>query len=100
VGKSFEDYAAEYSKKPFPLPMPGGETVPVPNFDIDTQQAMTAAAAGKADPFAGLEVLIGDADAALVAAAWRKLPMEAWLDVLADMRKYFGTKNSEASPAS
>jgi hypothetical protein len=105
VGKSFEDYAAEYAKKPFPLPMPGGDSIPVPNFSIDTQHLMTAAARDDGSPFAGtpfagMEVLIGQDAAAKVAAAWNEVPLEAWLDMLADMRKYFGTKNSAASPPS
>jgi len=105
VAKTFEDYAAEYAKKPFPLPMPGGETMPVPNFSIDTQHLMTAATRDDKSPFygtpfAGMEVLIGQDAAAKVAAAWSEVPLEAWLDMLADMRAYFGAKNSAASPAS
>lgn len=105
MGKSFEDYAAEYAKKPFPLPMPGGGSVPVPNFSIDTQHLMAAAARDEktpfaGTPFAGMEVLIGQDAAAEVMAAWSGVPIEAWLDMLGDMKAYFGAKNSAASPAS
>lgn len=105
MGKSFEDYAAEYAKKPFPLPMPGGESIPVPNFSIDTQHLMVSAARDEKSPFfgtpfAGMEVLTGEEAAAKVAAAWSDVPIEAWQDVLGDMRAYFGAKNSAASPSS
>ena len=59
-----------------------------------------AAAGEQRTLFTGLEVIVGEETAARVAAAWGKLPPEAWNDVMADMREHFGRGNSGASPAS
>jgi hypothetical protein len=105
VGKSFDEYKAEHLREPFPLPMPDGKSIPVPLPTLDQEKAMArasaeAAEAGEWTPFSGLEVVVGDGDAAQIAEAWGDLPSEAWDDVMADMRKHFGRGNSKASPSS
>lgn len=105
MGKSFGQYQAEHTKQPFELPMPDGSTVPLRKGSIDEQRAVrervaAASEAGTLTPFTGIEVLVGDAKAAEVAAAWGELPPEAWDAAMTDMREHFGEGNSQASPAS
>lgn len=99
MGRTFEEYAAEYQRAPFPWPMPGGATVPVPqpSFDV-TRKAVDAAAAGSL--MDAVKVYAGDAAGAQIAEAWGPLPTTALSAVFDDMRKHFGSKNSEASPPS
>lgn len=105
AGKTFEQYRAEHTKAPFPLPMPGGETIPVPHATINSMgEALKAFAdareAGQPSRFAGLEASVGEEGAAKIAAAWGDMPLEAWDAMVEDMGKHFGQGNSEASPPS
>lgn len=105
MAKSFDEYKAEHTREPFPLPMPGGTTVPLRKGSIDEQRAVmervgAAREAGTLTPFTGIEVLTGDAGAAEIASAWGGLPPEAWDAAMTDMRRHFGEGNSEASPPS
>lgn len=105
MGKTFDEYRAEHLKEPFPLPMPDGKPVLLPKDSIEQERAVLAAceaarAAGTLTPFTGLDVLVGEADAARIAEAWAKLPSSAWISAMADMREHFGQGNSDASPSS
>jgi hypothetical protein len=105
VSKTFEQYAAEHTKAPFPLPMPGGESIDVPYGSINQQLAAlraykAAVERGEVDRFAGLEHAVGADDAAKIAEAWGTMPPEAWDAVVEDMREFHGLGNSKASPPS
>jgi len=98
MGKTFEEYAAEYARDPYPFPMPGGASVPVPRPDLKTEMAAVKAATAAETLgdglLAGLQVYAGDTDGKKIADAWEKLPTGALADAVAAMRDYFGTKNS------
>lgn len=98
MGKTFEQYQAEHTAEPFPLPMPDGTTVPVPKASIKETAAVKAAieaarTEGASTPFTGLEVLVGDVAAAAIAEAWGDLPGDAWDDVMKERREHFGEGN-------
>ena len=98
-GKTFEQYAAEYARSPFPWPMPGGASLPVPqpSFDV-TREAVAAATAGSL--MDAVTVYAGAEAGAQIAAAWGPLPSTALSAVFAEMREHFGQGNSKASPSS
>jgi hypothetical protein len=92
-GKTFEEYGAEYARAPFPWPMPGGASVPVPQASFDTtRKAVAAATAGNL--MDAVAVYAGAEAGAQIAAAWGPLPTTAVNAVFEDMRKHFGAKNS------
>lgn len=98
MGKSFDQYKAEHLKEPFPLPMPDGSSIPLKLGTIAEEKAVLdavakARAAGTLTPFTGIEVLVGDVQAAEIAEAWGKLPQTAWDDVMTDRREHFGQGN-------
>lgn len=95
MAKSFDDYRAEHSKEPFPLPMPDGKPVLLPRTTINEQVAVTRAVAeareaGEWTPFTGLEHLVSAEDAERIKDAWGGLGPDAWDAVMADMREHFG----------
>jgi hypothetical protein len=98
VSKSFEQYAAEYAKEPYPFPMPDGKPVLIPVPGLKKEAA--AVAAGNASAtlgeglLAGLRIYAGEADGEKIDAAWGMLPSVALQEAVAEMRDYFGTKNS------
>lgn len=98
MSKTFEQYAAEYARDPFPLPMPGGGSVSVPCPDVTTEvAAYTAAVAAGSLPgglMEGLLVYVAEADREKVSEAWGALPGTALNAVIDEMREYFGSKNS------
>lgn len=98
MAKTFEEYAAEYAKDPYPFPMPGGAPVPVPAPSLKGDAAAVRAASGAATLgeglLAGMRVYVGDAAGEKIAAAWEVLPTAALQEAVAEMRDYFGTKNS------
>jgi hypothetical protein len=91
-GKTFEEYAAEYARAPFPWPMPGGASVPVPQPSFETtRKAVAAAAAGNL--MDAVAVYAGPEAGAQIAEAWGPLPATALSAVFAEMREHFGSKN-------
>jgi hypothetical protein len=108
VGKSFDEYKAEHLKEPFPLPMPDGGPVMIPQPDVNAErEAFTAAnAAGAAGGtyadglLAGLAVYAGEQDGKRIAEAYGQLPAAVLAAVVSDMREHFGQGNSVASPSS
>jgi len=98
MGKTFEEYAAEYARDPYPFPMPGGRSIPVPRPDLKAEtaavKASTAAATLGEGLLAGLRVYAGDAAGQQIADAWEGVPTGALQDAVTEMRDYFGTKNS------
>lgn len=102
AGKSFADYQAEHTKAPFELPMPDGTTIAIPQGSVDEQRKVRAVILASDDPtlFTGIEVIVGDAAAEKIAAAWGTLPVAAWNAVMEDREKHFGRGNSDASPPS
>lgn len=98
MGKTFDDYAAEYKREPFPLPMPGGTTVAVPQPDLKAERAATSAASAAGNLadglMAGLLTYVPEADHVKVEEAWGTLPSTALNAVITEMRDHFGSKNS------
>jgi hypothetical protein len=100
MSKSFEDYAAEAARAPFSFPLPGGESVSIPQPSLEAEQAAIAAANATGQLIDGVLTYVDEEDGQLIRDAWGKIPSIAMQAVIADMRKCFGTKNSAASPPS
>jgi hypothetical protein len=98
MGKSFDDYAAEYKREPFQLPMPGGTAVAVPQPDLKTERAAASAASASGNLadglMAGLLTYVPEAARPKVEEAWGTLPSTALNAVITEMRGHFGSKNS------
>jgi hypothetical protein len=95
VTKTFEEYAAEYSREPFQWPMPKGvSSVAIPQPSFATERAAVAAAAETGSVMDAVVLYAGVEGGAKIREAWGALPSSALNAVMTDMRKHFGTKNS------
>lgn len=98
TGKTFAEYEAQYAKEPFQLPMPGGGSVAIPQPALKVEIAAVDSANSGANLASGLLkgllVYVPEADREKVSEAWGTLPSSALNAVIAEMRTYFGTKNS------
>jgi hypothetical protein len=98
-GKTFEEYAAEYARAPFPWPMPGGTSVPIPQPSFDITRRAVAANAAPAGTLMDAIAVYADPEGkspevtAQIREAWGPLPPTALSAVFDEMRKHFGTKN-------
>lgn len=95
AGKTFEEYAAEYARDPFPWPMPGGTSVPVPQPSLRAEAQAIEHVRKSGSMLDGLRAYLPPEDFTRVASAWGSLPSTAVSGVLGEMREHFGQGNSE-----
>ena len=93
MAKSFEDYAAEHAKKPFPLPMPDGKTIPVRQPSLLEERAAVSATEEYGGELEALIAYAGTEHAGAIREAWGTMPRNALIELFADMRKFWGRGN-------
>lgn len=96
MGKTFEQYRAEYARDPFQWPMPDGESpVAVPQPSLDAERQAVAEVRKTGNMLDGLRAYMGPDDFKRLAAAWGSLPSTALDAALDELREHFGQGNSQ-----